>query len=272
MSEILNSIIPIVAVFVAYFLGKQQGQDQSRFDKQTEVLNEIRAKIFDLKFNVELLPHKKNSEDRYEFSHEFTIQSAELARYRRKYRPWLPPEAESLIDPIHKSFANIAKKLIYDEGINDVASGLKYDEAVEEAEGFALDDLIAKLEEFASRLMKPRPTLIEAFLLTFVKNLPGADRIRQSVKVLPIEGKSREDKVPMYIDSIERVLKDAVVGGVLEASEVDAAVTRQRVADANLTEAVNKLESSNKNVKVADALDEYNQANATIASLVRKAG
>ena len=86
MSEILNSLIPIVAVFVAYFLGKQQGQDQSRFDKQTEVLNEIRAKIFDLKFSVDLLPHQKNDEGRHEFSHEFTVQSLELARYCRKYR------------------------------------------------------------------------------------------------------------------------------------------------------------------------------------------
>ena len=184
----------------------------------------------------------------------------------------MPTEAESLIDPIHKSFAKIAKKLIYDEGINDPASGLKYDEAVEEAQGFALDELIEELEEFASRLMKPRPTLIEALLLTFLKNLPGVERIRQSVKVLPIEGKLREDKMPMYIDLIERALKDAVDRGVLEAGEVDAAVIRQRVADADLTEATNEPESSGKNARVAAALEEYNQANMDIASLVRKAG
>ncbi len=74
----------------------------------------------------------------------------------------------------------------------------------------------------------------------------------------------------MHIDDIERALKDAVDRGVLEADEVDTAVTRQRVADADLTEATNQSDSPGKYTRVAEALDEYNQANADIATLCRK--
>jgi hypothetical protein len=74
----------------------------------------------------------------------------------------------------------------------------------------------------------------------------------------------------MHIDDIERALKDAVDRGTLDADEVDAAVTRQRVADADLTEVTNEPDSPGKYTRVAEAIDEYNQANEQIASLCRK--
>ena len=74
----------------------------------------------------------------------------------------------------------------------------------------------------------------------------------------------------MHIDDIERALKDAVDRRTLDADEVDAAVTRQRVADADLTEGTNEPDSPGKYTKVAEAINEYNQANEHIASLCRK--
>jgi len=77
-------------------------------------------------------------------------------------------------------------------------------------------------------------------------------------------------QVPTHIDHIERMLKDAADREILEADEVDAAVTRRRVADASLTEATDEPDSPSKNATVVEALDEYNQANIDIAKLLGK--
>ena len=70
----------------------------------------------------------------------------------------------------------------------------------------------------------------------------------------------------MHIDDIERALKDAIDRGVLEADEVDAVVSRQRVADANLAKATNEPDSPGKYTRVAETINEYNQANENISN------
>jgi hypothetical protein len=72
----------------------------------------------------------------------------------------------------------------------------------------------------------------------------------------------------MDMSVIEQILWDAVERGVLNADTVDEVVVRMRGADTDLQEAQAATEDRER--RVAEALDEYNQATSSVASLVNR--
>ena len=72
----------------------------------------------------------------------------------------------------------------------------------------------------------------------------------------------------MDMSVIEQILWDAVERGVLNADTVDEVVVRMRGAETDLQEAQAATEDRER--RVAEALDEYNQATSSVASLVNR--
>ena len=72
----------------------------------------------------------------------------------------------------------------------------------------------------------------------------------------------------MDMSVIEQILWDAVERGVLNADTVDEVVVRMRGAETDLQEAQAATEDRER--RVAEALDEYNQAISSVASLVNR--
>ena len=72
----------------------------------------------------------------------------------------------------------------------------------------------------------------------------------------------------MDMSVIEQILWDAVERGVLNADTVDEVVVRMRGADTDLQEAQAATEDRER--RVAEALDEYNQATSSVVSLVNR--
>ncbi len=72
----------------------------------------------------------------------------------------------------------------------------------------------------------------------------------------------------MDMSVIEQILWDAVERGVLNADTVDEVVVRMRGADTDLQEAQAATEDRER--RVAEALDEYNQATSSVASIVNR--
>ena len=73
----------------------------------------------------------------------------------------------------------------------------------------------------------------------------------------------------MDMNVIEQILLDAVERGVLDADTVDEVVVRMRGADTDLQEAQAVTEDRER--RVAEALDEYNQATSSVVSLLNRA-
>ena len=67
---------------------------------------------------------------------------------------------------------------------------------------------------------------------------------------------------------IEQILLDAVERGVLNADTVDEVLVRMRGAATDLQEAQAATEDRDR--RVSEALDEYNQATSSVASLVNR--
>jgi hypothetical protein len=59
------------------------------------------------------------------------------------------------VDSILDGLTDVARKLLRDEGMDDVVSSLRYDEAVELAATLPLDEEIERLEEYADSLANP---------------------------------------------------------------------------------------------------------------------
>ena len=175
----LSPLAALAAAVLAYFFGSAQGRDQARFLKQGETLNELRTMIFDVKLDIGTLPNKKCDPHRENFSRELAENLRSLTSYRRRHGPWLSSETRSKVDPLLDRFTKIAEHLLHDEGINDTASSLKYEKAIEVSNSFDLDKFVEELDVYADRLMMPRMSLITALILVFLKNLPGADSIRR---------------------------------------------------------------------------------------------
>ena len=72
----------------------------------------------------------------------------------------------------------------------------------------------------------------------------------------------------MDMSVIEQILWDAVERGVLNADTVDEVLVRMRGADTDLQEAQAVTEDRER--RVAEALDEYNQAISSVVSLVNR--
>ncbi len=76
----------------------------------------------------------------------------------------------------------------------------------------------------------------------------------------------------MDMDVIEQILWDAVERGVLYADTVDEVVVRMRGADTVLQEAQAATDATeDRERRVAEALDEYNQATSSVVSLLNRA-
>jgi hypothetical protein len=70
------------------------------------------------------------------------------------------------------------------------------------------------------------------------------------------------------INVIEKILWDAVERGVLDGDTVDEVLVRWHGADTDLQEAQTTTKDMER--RVADALDRYNQATSSVASLVNR--
>ena len=76
----------------------------------------------------------------------------------------------------------------------------------------------------------------------------------------------------MDMNVIEQILLDAVERDVLDADTVDEVVVRMRGADTVLQEAQAATEATeDRERRVAEALDEYNQATSSVVSLLNRA-
>ena len=76
----------------------------------------------------------------------------------------------------------------------------------------------------------------------------------------------------MDMNVIEQILWNAVERGVLDADTVDEVVVRMRGADTVLQEAQAATEATeDRERRVAEALDEYNQATSSVVSLLNRA-
>ena len=76
----------------------------------------------------------------------------------------------------------------------------------------------------------------------------------------------------MDMNVIEQILLDAVERGVLDADTVDEVVVRMRGADTVLQEAQAATDATeDRERRVAEALDEYNQATSSVVSLLNRA-
>jgi hypothetical protein len=82
----------------------------------------------------------------------------------------------------------------------------------------------------------------------------------------------RKAENSMDMNVIEQILWDAVERGVLDADTVDEVVVRMRGADTVLQEAQAATEATeDRERRVAEALDEYNQATSSVVSLLNRA-
>ncbi|MDQ3912719.1 MAG: hypothetical protein M3305_13315 [Actinomycetota bacterium] len=77
----------------------------------------------------------------------------------------------------------------------------------------------------------------------------------------------------MEISVIEQVLRDAVRRGVLDESDVNAAVDRMWGARATFQEAVKISQTTpqEKESKMAQALEEFNEASKDVVALLNRA-
>lgn len=164
--SVLNPVVTLIVAVLAFYLGKEQGREQTRFVKRAEVMNELRARIFGVRNNMGSLASLQQSPGRESLSESLTAKVYDLVFYRRKEGLWLPPEVEGTVDEILDTFTDVASLLLRDEGIDDVVSGVRYAEAVERAQSSEVDGLIEDLEERAATLITPKPSLPRAVLLT----------------------------------------------------------------------------------------------------------
>jgi hypothetical protein len=80
---------------------------------------------------------------------------------------------------------------------------------------------------------------------------------------------TRETENAMDINVIEQVLSDAVERGALNADQVDEVVVQMRGADTDLAEA--QAATQDRDRRVAEALDRFNQATSSAVRLLNMA-
>jgi hypothetical protein len=73
----------------------------------------------------------------------------------------------------------------------------------------------------------------------------------------------------MDMNVIEQILWEAVERGALDADTVDEVIVRMRGADTDLQEAQAATEDRER--RVAEALDRFNQATSSVVSLLNRA-
>ena len=164
--SVLNPVVTLIVAVLAFYLGQAQGREQTRFVRRTEVVNELRARIFDVRANMKILESLERSPGRELLSEKLTAKVYDLIFYRRKEGLWLPPEIGGTVDKILDTFTDVASMLVRDEGVDDVVSGMRYADAVKVLDNSEVDDLIEDLEEQAASLITPKISLPYALLLT----------------------------------------------------------------------------------------------------------
>lgn len=175
----LNPLATLLVAALAYYLGIEQSRKQERYVRQAESINELRIMLFDVTNDITLLPSKRDDEDRNNFSWQLSVKFRDAVAYYRKQRPWLNQATKEEIEPLLDSLTKVAGLLLYDEGIDDPASYLKYDEAMSLADTLRLDRLIDDLEDHVERLVWPKLPFLAATFLYLVGELPGAKHLRQ---------------------------------------------------------------------------------------------
>ncbi len=169
--SVLNPVVTLIVAVLAFYLGSEQGREQTRYVKRAEVVNELRARIFDIKANMGSLVPLKDTPGRESLSEKLTKNVYDLTFYRRKEGLWLPPEIESTVDEILDELTGVAHLLLYDEGMDDSVSSLRYAYAVEAWEASEVDNLTEDLEEQAASLITPKMSWPRALLLVLWDDL-----------------------------------------------------------------------------------------------------
>jgi hypothetical protein len=126
--ELRDTVVPLVAVFLAYALGRRQGRAQTRYQESAKVVIELRRKMRD---TMESFPYPllERGQDPLDFlpttplyhwlRRRSTVQRLEefvwlmllgrrlrdLGGYYEANEPWLSPEIREKVGPVLKSIA-----------------------------------------------------------------------------------------------------------------------------------------------------------------------
>jgi urease accessory protein UreF len=107
-AALIQSVVSVVAVSLAYLFGKAQGKYQTQHNESAKVVIELRrlaleaAELFEERADKLLSPATTRDEER-EANWQLGSKISELLLYYQAYSPWLKPRtAEKLNDIINE--------------------------------------------------------------------------------------------------------------------------------------------------------------------------
>jgi len=145
-------VVTLVAVVLAYALGRSQGRSQTRFEKSAEILTDLRRQILALKWHYKRWVRDTSKETSFEVMRALET----LAEAYEAGTPWFEPRTVERLEPLVSA---MRYEGLYHYGILMTASSEVQHIRDEATEGLRtwvdseLDPLVEDLEEEVRRLL-----------------------------------------------------------------------------------------------------------------------
>lgn len=171
-------VLALFGATLAYVVGREQGRNQTRFEKQVEVAGRIRDMLQAIESDLYQLPRYEQDWNRDDFSKGVVQKYKRVVTYGTANAFWLPPQIDFDMQAVVGQFCDIVEYLQTDEGYSDLASNfVAYPRALTLAENINIEAQMGRIDDYTERLLGHRLPLWKAVLVELWESNPISKRI-----------------------------------------------------------------------------------------------
>lgn len=177
----LEILLALFTAILAYIVGREQGRNQTRFEKQAEVASRIRDMLQAVENNLHKLPEYEQDEGRADFSKRIIENCGRVTSYGTENAFWLPPSIDYDMREVFRQFWHVVEDLAKDKGWGDLESNLFcYQQALTKAENINVEAQMGRIDDYTERLLGHRMPLWKATLVELWERSTLAKRISEN--------------------------------------------------------------------------------------------
>lgn len=143
----------LLGVLIGFLLSRFQGRDQVKYIRRAEIATKLREEALDIISDLKVLSEHEQNENREQHSKKVVDRVYEFGKYYRRNEPWLSHKLRNKVKPIRDKFAQGTFGLIYDEGVEDIASNLRFSDSIENIKEMDFDAVERELTNEVERLL-----------------------------------------------------------------------------------------------------------------------
>lgn len=177
----LEILLALFTAILAYILGREQGRNQTRFEKQAEVAGRIRDMLQAVENDLSKLSEYEHDWGRGDFSKGVVKSYKEVVDYGAAKACWLPPRIDLDMRAVVGQFSEIVEYLKADKGYGNLESNLfTYQQALTLAEDMKIDGQMGRIDDYTERLLGHRMSLWKVALVELWERSTLAKRISEN--------------------------------------------------------------------------------------------